>query len=119
MGISYSKLIYLANYDFWARPVTITPVASQPSSPAYSARGIYTSDRETIDAEGLSIITDQETILDIREEEFGTMPVQGDLVAIPADASGPDLGSFEVLDAFNNGGGETTLVLRKIEPAIP
>lgn len=119
MGVSYSTMILLPNYEFFARAVTFTPVASQPGGPAYVARGIYTSGVQTIDDEGMQITTDQQVILDVRETEFSVVPIQGDLVAIGPDGDNPDLGSFEVVDAWNNGGGETTLVLRKIVPAYP
>ena len=41
MGIDYSTLIYLPNFDFWSRAVTFTPLASQPNAGAYNARGIF------------------------------------------------------------------------------
>jgi hypothetical protein len=64
-----------------------------------------------------SIFSDQQTILDIRTSEFGTLPVQRDLVAIPAEPiSGlPDLGTFEITNVFHNGGGEVTLELKQLE----
>ena len=67
-----------------------------------------------------SILTDHRTILDVREIEYGVVPVQGDHVAIPADGGAMGaLGSFQVIDARTNGGGETTLALRKLVTAVP
>jgi len=120
VAVNFSTLVYLPNYDTFARAVTITPLASQPGMPAYTARGIY--DTRPIDVQALdgSIISDQQTILDIREAEFSVLPQQLDRVFIGSDAdAGPALGDFEVVDADSNGGGETTLVLRKIVTAKP
>ena len=119
MGVNFSTLVYLPCQDFFGRAVTITPLASQPAGGAYAARGIYDSGALTIQAEDQSIISDQRTVLDIRDVEFSTMPRQGDLIDIPADDMGPALGQFEIIDSSSNGGGETTLTLRKIEPAMP
>ena len=65
-----------------------------------------------------SIISDQDTILDIRTGEFPTLPVQGDTINIPYDpiADLPTLGDFEIINVWNNGGGEITLQLRAIVP---
>jgi hypothetical protein len=120
MAINFSTLVYLPNYDTFARAVTITPLASQPGSPAYTARGIY--DTRPIDVAAMdgNIISDQQTILDVREAEFTVVPAQLDRVYIGPDAdAGPALGDFEVVDADSNGGGETTLVLRKIMASLP
>ena len=46
--------------------------------------------------------------------------LQGDIVAVPADPAGLAAeGSFEVIDADPNGGGETTLTLRRLVQAKP
>jgi hypothetical protein len=114
-----STLVYLPCQDLFGRPVTITPIASQPGAPAYSARGIYGT--RALDVMGLdaSIISEQQTILDIRDDEFAVLPAQFDLVNIPATDSVPAEGDFEIKDASRNGGGETTLVIRKLETAAP
>jgi hypothetical protein len=72
-------------------------------------------------AENGSIISDQRTFLDIKEDEFAVIPRQGDLINIPAEASSglPALGDFEIVDTSNDGGGETTLTLRKIVATKP
>jgi hypothetical protein len=117
MAIDMSLMVYQACQDTFGRSITITPLFSQPGAPAYSARGIWTTRGTTIQTEaGLAVLSDQETILDIRDNEFGTVPVQGDLVDIPASAGIPAAGTFEITDAAMNGGGETTLTLRRYEP---
>jgi len=122
MGVDYSTLILLPNYDLWARPVTIYPLSSQGSAaPSYGARGIFDSDPFPVVAEDGSIIDDDKTILDIREAEFDVaLPRQGDLVDIPADGGETRAeGMFQIISAKTNGGGETTLTLKQWVTAAP
>ena len=114
MAINYSLSVYKVVFDQFARPVTIFPVASQPGETPYEARGIYDSRYLDVQAEDGSVVSSQKTILDIREAEFAVLPMQFDRIAIPAAAGSLDLGEFEVIDASTNGGGETTLTLRKL-----
>ena len=120
MAVNFSTLVYLPNYDMFARPINVTPLASQPGAPAYGARGIYDTRPIDVQAEDGSIISDQQTILDVRDAEFSFVPEQLDRIHIPFDPDGgPDLGTFEVVDTESNGGGETTLVIRKVVTAKP
>lgn len=121
MAINFSTLVYLPCQTTFGRDITVSPVASQPGAPAYWNRGIYNTRGTVVQTDvGLAIISDQETILDVREVEYGTVPIQGDLIDIPQDAAGnPALGQFKVTDAWTNGGGETTLVLQKIVADAP
>jgi hypothetical protein len=123
MGIDFSTMVYLPNYDFFARPVTVTPIMSNPSSGPYPIRGIWTTDEIDVMTEGGAIVSDQVTILDVRDNEFfdigQPVPIQGDLINIPADGNVPAEGDFEVLDQDKNGGGETKLSLRKWGPPAP
>jgi hypothetical protein len=124
MAIDFSSVLYLQCQDQFSRDVTITPINSAPGSGAYAARGIYgTRDVEVQTDMGMAIVSDQETILDIRDNEFFdaglVLPQQGDLINIPQDGNIPAEGDFEVTDTHRNGGGETTLVIRKFEPAAP
>jgi hypothetical protein len=114
MGVDFATLDYLPNYDMFARPVVFTPVVSQPNAAAYEARGVFSTRTIDIAAEDGSIISDQQTILDILEMEFAVVPQQRDLVTIPADGSIPAVGDFEVTNTWTDGGGETTLTLRAI-----
>jgi hypothetical protein len=119
MAINPSVDVYLPVYDQWARPIVVFPVKSKPGMPPYNARGIYSTDTTNFMAEDGSIASDQKSICDVREAEFEVIPIQFDRVAIPASAAGPGLGEFLVKDASNNGGGETTLTLVKMEDERP
>lgn len=119
MPVNFSDQVYLHCFDTFGRVVVITPLASQAGQAAYTARGIF--DTVPIDVVALdgSILSEQRTILDVRDVELAVLPVQGDQVAIPADGGLPDAGNWEVIDGSRNGGGETTLTLRKLMPAKP
>lgn len=119
MALNFSTLVYLPNFDVFARDIVVTPLASQPGGAAYGARGIYDTRSLDVLAMDGSIFSDQQTILDVRETEFDVLPAQGDLIDIPPDGAIPEAGMFEVVDANTNGGGETTLVIRKVVPAKP
>ena len=119
MAVNWSVQVYSAQYTAFARPVTFTPAKSQPSEGAYGARGIFDTVPIDIVAENGSLISDTKTILDILESEFAVLPVQGDRVHIPATIGIPAAGTFEIIDSDSNGGGETTLQLRKWMTASP
>jgi hypothetical protein len=111
------------NYDTWARPITVTPVASQPAAPAYDARGIVdTMETEIVDPDG-AIISDSKLVLDIMIDEFPVPPRQRDIIDVPPHM-GVAGGTFEVADligdsTIGNAGGELTLVLKEVVQAKP
>ena len=115
-----SQQIYLPNWDVWARPITVTPLVSQPGAPAYGARGYFDTKEMDVLAEDGSIISDSKVILDIRIEEFSVVPLQRDQIYIPPH-QGEQGGTFEVLDLSGDGnaGGIITLTLKKIVAAKP
>jgi hypothetical protein len=119
MAINFSEVAYLPNYNTFARPVTFYPFVSRASQPAFQGRGIYDTRAIDVVAQDGSILSDQETILDILEAEFSILPLAGDRVDIPAASGIPAEGMFEIIDTDSNGGGETTLTLRKWLPSDP
>jgi hypothetical protein len=118
MGVDFASLAYQPNFEVFARPVTITPLFSQPGMPAYSARGIFDTEDFEVPMEDGSIFSDQRPILDIIEAEFAILPRKGDQIDIADDAEGPGPGSYVVVDVSSNSI-ETTLNLRKLGPAKP
>lgn len=122
MALNFSVLVYLPSYDLYARDIFITPVVSQPGQPAYFARGIVDTRDTAITTDiGQVVLSDQETIIDIREADSyysGGVPVQGDTIEVPVFQGITDMvGTYEVTDAALNGGGEITLTVRKIVQA--
>jgi len=118
-GVNFSTLVQLPCQDMFAVPITVTPLASMPGSPAYSARGIFNTDAVDVALTDGSVFSDQQTILDIRDAEFPVVPLQGDVITIPLDSNGAPLGDFEITDASKDGGGQTTFHLRRVEVAKP
>lgn len=117
MAIDFSVTNYLPCQDLFGRSIMVHPIVSQPTGGAYYARGIYDTRGTAIQTDaGLTVLSDQETIIDIREIEFPVLPVQGDLIDIPAEGNIPAAGLFEITDAASNGGGETTLTIRRYDP---
>jgi len=123
VGLDFSTLVYLPNYDAFARPITVMPLASQPGAPAYAARGIFDTRPVDVQAMDGSIVSNQQTILDVRNAEFNVVPEQLDRIHIGPDpdagATGDEIGEYEVVDTEYNGGGETTLVIRMLMTSKP
>src|SRR5262245_6914524 len=119
MAVNFPSLVYEPCFNVFARAVTFAPFASQPSQPNYVGRGIFNTVDMDVMAEDGSILSDQKTILDILEKEFTVLPEQRDQVIIAADGELPALGTFEIIDRNTNGGGETTLTLRRVLPKNP
>jgi hypothetical protein len=115
MGMDFSTLVYAPAFDMFSRYATITPVASQgQGAAAYQVRVIWHSDQIQVPLEDGSFLQDQNTYVDIRQAEVGTVPAQNDLITIPADGSVPAEGDFQITNVHHNGGGEISLQLQKI-----
>lgn len=117
MAIDMSLVVYLPNQDVFGRPVTVTALASRAGA-IYAARGILDTRGTMIQTDaGMAVLSDQETILDIRERDpgfDGVPPAQGDIIDVPPDGDITDgVGTYYVTDTSWNGGGEVTLVLQK------
>lgn len=119
MPIDYASAVYTHAQDKFGRPITVTPLKSQPNVPPYNARGIYTTEEQDIQAEDSSIFSDQHTIIDVIAVEFDVVPIQGDHIFVPAVGSIPEAGLFEIIDVQDNGGGEITFDLRKVVQSKP
>ena len=95
-----------------------------PGDYVFTIRGIFDSDAlDVIGIDGQSVITDQKTFIDIRAAEFTSaghsIPEQGDIISIPAVDDLDDEGDWEVISSTNNGGGEVTIVIRKLVTPAP
>jgi hypothetical protein len=110
MAVDFSAQVYLPGQNTFGRAIIVNGLQN---------RGILDTREIDVVAIDGSIISEQRTILDVRDAEFDTVPVQGDQIVIPADGTLPDEGAWEVIDTARNGGGETTLTLRKLVTAKP
>jgi hypothetical protein len=110
MAVDFSAQVYLPGQNTFGRAILVNGVL---------ARGILDTREIDVVAIDGSIVSEQRTILDVRDAEFDVVPVQGDQIAIPADGTLPDEGAWEVIDTARNGGGETTLTLRKLVTPKP
>ena len=124
MAVDFSTVLYLHTQDMFSRTIIVTPKNSAPGNSAYTIRGIWTTRPVDIMTDvGMAILSDQQTIIDIRDNEFidagYALPIQGDLVEVPAEGNIPAAGIYEITDTDANGGEETTLSVRKWEPPSP
>lgn len=115
MAINFSTLVYHPSYAVFARTVNF----AQKDGGSFVGRGVYTTQSYDVPAEDGSLFSDQRTILDILEDEYAVMPVQGDALEIPEEGTLPALGFFDIINTEKNGGGETTLTIRKQTESKP
>jgi len=120
MLFNLTDSLYLPLWDTWARPITVTPIVSQPGQPAYGARGYYDTKELDVMTEDGGILSDARSYIDILIAEFPVLPMQGDTIDIPFHQGVPG-GLFEVLDlaGAGNAGGAITVTLRRIVTAKP
>jgi hypothetical protein len=115
MGINMGALVKLPVIDLFGRPVEVIPLMGG----AYIARGYFGTNALDEVLEDGSVLTSQQTYLDVLEAEFAVMPRQGDIIDIPADGAVPAAGRFEVVSATTDGGGLTTIVLNRVMASRP
>jgi hypothetical protein len=117
MGVDWPNELYALQRDYFGRTIIITPVVSQPGQGAYSKVGIFNTGETYVPAMDGAVISTNATIVDIQAQDFPILPAQGDLIDIPdTTVKG---GSFEIDSVSgDNGGGEITLTLRRIETAL-
>jgi hypothetical protein len=113
MGVNWSTDLYSPEQDTFGRPVTFVSAAVG----TFQGRGIYTTETIDVPLEDGSVLSDQQTILDIRDLEFAALPLQGDHVIIDVDIYSGAVaeGEFVITNSWRNGGGETTLQLQRFE----
>lgn len=126
MGLDFSTLVYFPCQEVFGRPVTVTPLVSLPGYGPYTRRGIFRTRDVIIEGGEIgAVLSDQQSVLYVRDVEFPAVPQQGDLISIGADRGIPPPGKvrptdsaieFLVTDVPTRGGGETTLVLQRVEP---
>jgi hypothetical protein len=119
MSMNISELVFLPNFNTWARPVIFTPKQSNPKGSVYEGRGIWHKNTMDVMTQDGVVFSDHKMTLSIRDEEFQIVPFRGDTLDIPADEAHPALGSFEITDVDRDGEGGSELTLREIKKASP
>lgn len=123
--IDFAALTLAPCIDIFARPIIVTPQASQPERveggvtiPAgqpYASRGVWASRPVDVPTED-GIMSSQVHSLGIQAADFAIPPAPGDLVEIPAAGSLPRIGLCEIEDTDDDGQGGTSLSLKVLEP---
>lgn len=85
MGVDFSKLVLAPAMATFAKPVTVTPTASQPNAASYPARGIWTVQNTTIMGESGNVFSTVNLKFGIRFADYpATLPAQGDVITTTA-----------------------------------
>jgi hypothetical protein len=114
MPVDYDGDLYAKLWDVFTRPMTVTPVVSQPTAPAYLSRCYYDTRGLDVLTEDGAVLSDSKVYIDIRIAEFAVLPMQGDYIDIPFAVGVPG-GSYVVEDSEGDGnaGGIINITLRK------
>jgi hypothetical protein len=84
MGIDFSSLVLAPAMATFAKPVTITPIMSQPNAAPYAARGIWTVQNTQIIGEMGNIVSTVNLKFGIRLAEYPVTLAQGDWITTTA-----------------------------------
>ena len=124
MAIDFSALVLRSCQDAFGHSVMVTPLASQPAQPGYSARGIWTVDDVNMVTEDGGNFSNRTLKLGIRLAEFTVYPKQGDRIT----SATPDLPlayweapippastvDFLIDDFRPDGQGKADLILKRV-----
>lgn len=120
--IDFSSLVLAPGMATFAKPITITPSASQPAAADYPARGIWEIENVKIVTEDGGSFSNRTLKISVRVAEFTVLPAQGDIITTDAKylplgygAAGTMI-SFVVDDQNPDGQGEAKLTLKKVVP---
>ena len=116
MAVNFDVLLQTSVFDFFAVPVTFTPLKSQPGQPAYSGRGIlgtYVEDVAALD-DARSSPTSAPSSISARAS---SRCCRSRTITAPSrsTATACRRGEYQIIDATSNGGGQTMLTIRKYE----
>src|SRR5215470_2380175 len=124
--IDFSSLVLAPAMDVFAAPITVTPLSSQPQSPIYSARGVWTIKPVDIITENSGVLSDRVITLGIRLADFTVPPNVGDRIGTTAGGLPllfdpteypPDSPlDFVIDDVTADGQGGVVLTLKRITP---
>lgn len=112
--IDFDATVLAACQNTFARPIIVTPTASQPGVAAFPARGIWSERPIDVQLEDGSVMNSRGLTLGLRRSEFTVMVHQGDTIDIPAAGSMPRVGLCAVDEVNSDGQGDAQLILKKI-----
>lgn len=78
MSIDLSALVLGPCMDAWAKPVTVTPVKSQPTASPFGMRGVWTVDNINLVADNGTPFSSRTIKFGIKLDELSVPLVQGD-----------------------------------------
>jgi hypothetical protein len=114
--LDFQALVLGPAMDAFARPITVTPIFSQPNAAAYAARGIWGRRPADMPLDDGSVLGTDELTVGIRIGEFPIVPKPGDLIDIDAYGSLPRVGLCEMVDDGDDGQGGYALVVKIVGP---
>jgi hypothetical protein len=116
--IDFDAVVLAKCEDIFSIVVSFTPLVSRPGDPAFTLRGIFSSDPYDVEMQDGTIFSDQQTSLGIRWRDFPgvVVPDRGDLVEI-TDTRHPYVGHrYWIGDVDDDGQGGAKLLLRTQQP---
>ena len=114
--IDFGGLVLAPAMAVFARPVTVTPLVSQPGAAAYPARGVWAVRAIDVPLEDGTIMNSKVLTLGIRTAEFAVRPRKGDQIEVLAHGSLPRVGICLVDDTNPDGQGGMSLIAKVIGP---
>jgi hypothetical protein len=78
--INFDALVLAPAMGVFAKPVTVTPIRSQPTAAPYPARGVWEIANVAIVTEDGGQFSNRTIKLGVRMSEFTVLPVQGDWI---------------------------------------
>jgi len=111
MAIDFNSLVLGPSQAVFGREIEVRLAETRPGDPLYYGTGIYTSRSVDVPFADGTILSDQQTTLDLKVDEWTHLPARGDRVRIlDIDTE------YWVADQCFDGQGGVRLPLRKTEP---
>ena len=111
--IDFAALALGPGVATFGRPVTVTPLASQPAKPPFPASGVWSVRNVDVPMELGGNLNTTTITLGIRLADWPVKPVPQMQIHVPAAGSYPDEGTLWIDDVDPDGQGGATLTLKK------
>jgi len=122
MPVNFSNLVLKPCMDVFAVPVQIDPVSSRPGEPPYAARLIYTTRSFPVQSIDGAVLSDQQTTLGFRFDDFdGPAPEPRDILIFEDSqvAAHGVSGRYVIDDRTIDGQGGGVLSFHQVAPDYP